>query len=449
MTITKGIADSLAGVSPDLIPADAYALADQIAADALAVAVAGSTEPPVVIFADYARDLGSGQQATVLCQNFRTDLPRAAFVNAASMHVLDFEPMANPANHFTSPVLPGVLALGEHLKSDGRKMATSLLLGIEMQCRLRRATGPMNSYKFHTPGVVGAMGGAVAASHMLGLGSEQIRYALGIAGSRTGGLTANSGTMTKCLHLGAAASAGLEAALLAQRGLKSNPDIIEAPKGFAASLLSGSLDATAFDNLASCGDLLTKRYAIKLFPCQYTTHWGINAALKLRERIRSIETIRRIEIDMPDMAGVNRPNPKLGLDGKFSVQYTLACALVDGWVGMDHFSDDSVRRRDLNDVLPKIALKIDMQRPPEAAGRWVEVTVELDDGSILKERCDKPEGHYHLPPLKPERHRRKLRDCFARRYDEKTTNELIELVCRFSKLSTTESQRLTALLSGG
>jgi aconitate decarboxylase len=282
---------------------------------------------------------------------------------------------------------------------------------------------------------------------MLGLDGEKTRYALGIAASRTGGLTANSGTMTKSLHLGMAASVGLESALLAQRGLKSNPDIIEAPKGFAESLLSGTLDAAAFDNIGDCHDLLTKRYAIKLFPCQYTTHWGIDAARRLRAHIVDLAQITRIEIDMPDMAGVNRPNPALGLDGKFSVQYTIACALADGWVGIDHFTDDSVRRHDLQNLLSKIVLKIDRERAPEAAARWVEINMKLNDGSILKERCEKPEGHYHLPALTLERHRRKLEDCLSRRYDERKADEIIELASRFSGLSAVDLQKLTVILS--
>ena len=50
---------------------------------------------------------------------------------------------------------------------------------------------------FHTPGVVGVMGSAVAASHLLGLEPKQIQHALGIAASRCGGLSANTGSMVK------------------------------------------------------------------------------------------------------------------------------------------------------------------------------------------------------------------------------------------------------------
>ena len=67
------------------------------------------------------------------------------------------------------------------------------------------------------PGVVGPIGAAVAASHLLGLDAAHIAHAIGIASSRCGGLFANVGTMTKSTHCGYAAALGLEAALLAER----------------------------------------------------------------------------------------------------------------------------------------------------------------------------------------------------------------------------------------
>ena len=98
------------------------------------------------------------------------------------MHVLDYEPMFNPSNHATSPVLPCVLALAEARGIDGREVATALVKGIELQARLRIATGKAGRYRLHTPAVVGVLGAVVAASHLLGFDVEQLQMALGFGG---------------------------------------------------------------------------------------------------------------------------------------------------------------------------------------------------------------------------------------------------------------------------
>ena len=67
--------------------------------------------------------------------------------------------------------------------------------------------------------MVGPIGAAVAASHLLNLDAERLANAIGIATSRCGSLTSNTGTMTKSTHCGYAASLGLESALLAAQRL--------------------------------------------------------------------------------------------------------------------------------------------------------------------------------------------------------------------------------------
>ena len=56
--------------------------------------------------------------------------------------------------------------------------------------------------------------------------------AIGIAASQPVGLREQFGTMTKPLHPGAAARAGLMSALLASKGFTSSVRALEAPRGF-------------------------------------------------------------------------------------------------------------------------------------------------------------------------------------------------------------------------
>jgi aconitate decarboxylase len=162
---------------------------------------------------------GGDSAASLLGLNARLGTVQAAMVNGASMHVLDFEPMWLPVTHALSPALAAVLALGETLGCGGAKILAAMVLGIEMQGRLRQAAGALESHelRFHPPGFVGPIGAAVAAGHLLDFDADQFANAIGIAGSRCGGLFINLGTMTKATHCAYAAALGLEAALLTRR----------------------------------------------------------------------------------------------------------------------------------------------------------------------------------------------------------------------------------------
>src|SRR3954469_11520449 len=119
------------------------------------------------------------------------------------MHVRALGPMSSPPTHAVSPTLPVALALGEMLKATGREIVTACAKGFEMQGRVLLASShDRGSLPFHTPGVVGVMGSAVAASHLLKLEASQLQNTLGMAASRCAGLPANTGSMVKCTHCG-------------------------------------------------------------------------------------------------------------------------------------------------------------------------------------------------------------------------------------------------------
>src|SRR5258708_17978350 len=221
MSVTSRLCDKITAIEANDIGADAIARARQLVLDGIAVAVAGArVETAPRIIADYLRKQGSKQESSALGFGFRLSPVPAALLNATSMHVLDFEPMWKPATHALSPALAPVLALAESTGADGSEILAAVVKGIEIQGWIRRACGHVESrdFKFHPPGMVGPIGAAVAASHLLKLDATTLANAIGIATSRCGSLTSNTGTMTKSTHCGYAASLGLESALLAAQG---------------------------------------------------------------------------------------------------------------------------------------------------------------------------------------------------------------------------------------
>lgn len=422
-------------------------IAKQIILDGIAVAVAGSIEDGPRLAAEHVRSLGGVEVSTVFGWGFKTSPVSAAYVNGISLHVLDYEPMWSPATHATSPTLPTVLALAEMEGAPGREVITAFVKACEIQGRIRLASQQYAPGKlvYHPPGVVGVMGSAVAAAHLLALDVPQLQNALGIAASRAGGLMANVGTMAKATHCGWAAAAGLDAALLARRGFSGNMEIIEAPNGYAEAFFGDEFD---FQSLLAFGHpfrLVDPGFAIKMFPSQYATHFGITAALDLRHAIADPQLIRSVRITTPVMPYVNRPSPRTGLEGKFSFQYTVAAALLDGAVNVSTFANERRLRADMVALLPAITLVQSEKIPGELEKMWVEVAVELQEGQRRTARCDGPRGFWGLPPLTREEHLVKIRDCLDLRLEKDQRERCIQLLEDLDNLEPDDVRELIAI----
>ncbi len=328
-------------------------------------------------------------------------------------------------------------------------MLAALVKGIEIQGWLREASGQYTPdvLQFHPPGLVGPMGSAAVAAHLLQLDPGRMANALGIAASRAGSVFGNVGTMTKSNHCGQAAALGLEAALLAEAGFTGDTETFESPLGYAGSFFKGTFKP---EEMLGYGRppwrVVSPGYAIKMFPSQFGTHFGITAALELHPRIPSADAIRAVTLTGPVMPYVNRPDPETGLSGKFSLQYTMASALLDGHVGIHTFTDRRLHAPDMRALLPKVTLVMDKDIPARFETMHVRLRVELADGSVLETRCDGPRGMWGRPPIDPADHLRKVRDCLSTRLSDGAIDQVIELGGRIDTLD--DVGALMALVGG-
>lgn len=445
MTITAELCETIAATRYDDIGQPAIDAARRLVLDGLAIAVAGAAEEEAIsILASHYRDQGGAAQATAIGHGFRLNTVAAAALNGAAMHVLDYEPMWSPANHALSTTLAGTLALGEALGSSGREVITALVKGIELQGWIRQASGQYEAttMRLHAPGSAGPFGAAVAAGHLLGLGADQLAHAIGISASRAASVLANVGTMTKSTHCGQAASLGLEAALLAARGFTANADTFGAKQGYADTF-HADFDAQVLRNYGQKPwRIVTPGYAIKMFPSQYGTHFGITAGLELHAKLPAAREIRSVVLTAPIMRYVDRPRPKTGLDGKFSLQYTAAAALLDGRVDIATFSDARLFQPDMQDLLAKIEVRQDASIPGRFEDMHVDLEVTLVDGNVLTTRCTAPRGKWGTPPIAAAEHLVKVRDCFSRRLDPATTEEVVGLASRMETLDAAQVRTL-------
>ncbi|MEM7254489.1 MAG: MmgE/PrpD family protein [Pseudomonadota bacterium] len=449
MTITQALCDRVVAIKDEQIPAIAFEHANRLVSDGLAVAFAGTRlESGPGILAEHVREMGTAEQAHLIGFPAAVAVSQAAYVNGTSMHVLDFEPMWSPATHALSPTLPVALALGEHLNADGREIAAALIKGIEVQGWLRVASNQFEprELRFHPPGLVGPLGAAVTAGHLLGLDAASLANALGIAASRCGSLFANVGSMTKSSHCGLAGALGLDAALLSTKGFTGNASIFDDPRGYGFAY-SDDFDATVLTNFGPPFRVVDPGYAIKLFPSQFGTHFAIAAGLAARQLIDDPTDIKQVVLTTPSMGYVDRPTPLNGLDGKFSWQYTLACALLDNHVGLDTFSDAKRFAPQTQAMLERIAVEVDSAIPGNFEDAYVRLTITRHDGESISVKSDGPPGKWGQPAIDPAIHRDKLVDCLSRGLSPDATDGVLMRTARFSELNADEVGELMTALS--
>lgn len=348
--------------------------------DAVANALAGRNSVP-------GRKLlawGKGRQG---------DAGRRALVMGGLTHILEVDDLHRASVVHTGCVtVPAAFALASFHDVPGETLLRAVLYGFEAAARVGMAVGPAHYRIWHNTATCGPYGSAMTASTILGLDDDQAMHALGNAGTQSGGLWQflATGAMSKHLHAGRAAEAGVVAAELAAIGFTGAPAILEGPAGFfAGACPDADPDAVLRDPAAPWQVHLT---SIKPWPSCRHTHPAIDAALSLAGKADPA-SIERIEvatygaaIDVCDRQVVNSE-----YEAKFSLQHCVAAALQRGSMDFAAFGPEARAR-----AAPLAAkVKVDRGETYDAAYpvAWgAGVTVRLADGRRLEARRPQCKG---------------------------------------------------------
>jgi aconitate decarboxylase len=282
--------------------------------------------------------------------------------------------------------------------------------------------------------MTGTFGAVAGAGRALGLDTHQLLMALGLAGSRAGSIAINTGTMTKSSHSGHAARMGVECAVLARMGWTANPDVF-GPRGFFDTFYHGKGEPHLLvESFAQPLRMIDPGVGFKKHPSNYFTHRGIDAALAIREEqgVQPSE-IERVDVIFPRFDYVNRPFPETGLDGKFSVQYTVAVALLDGEVTVDSFTNERRFAPDVLALLPHVELRIDDAIPNDFDRMHVVVKVTMKSGERHVKLVDKLSG-WIGSPLTREQRLKKFYSCARRVIAPDAADRVVELVEKLESL---------------
>src|SRR2546427_4399202 len=201
--------------------------------DAIGAGFVGSVQPCARRIVSMVRALGGPPDASVIHEDLRTDVSRAAFANGVLIGAFECEPLTG--SHASGTVLPAALAVCQRERFDGARFLTALALGFEVSARIARTAVGLETVRgFHNPGTQGPFGAAATVGKLYGFDEERLTAARGIAGSSSAGLLefAWSGGDTKRLPLGRAGQLGLESALLARQGVRGPATVLEGRYGY-------------------------------------------------------------------------------------------------------------------------------------------------------------------------------------------------------------------------
>jgi 2-methylcitrate dehydratase PrpD len=411
MKPTEFLAEFIAKTSWADIPDEALQKSKWPILDGIAVTFGGIPHEVGKTIVSFVKDLGGKPAATILGDGHRTSAPWAAYANGTLAHAIDYDDVnEHLGGHPTAPVLSAALAAGESSGVPGKDILLAYILGVEVETKIGLAINRVHyNLGWHPTATLGTFGATAACCKILKLNRDQVLMALGIAGSQASAIKQNFGTMTKPLHVGQAAKNGVLSALLASRGWTADGEILEGHFGFC-NLFAGRgvydlKDLT--DNLGKPFDVSHPGVQLKKYPCCGSTHPTLDTVFKLmQEHPFRPEEVEGVECEVhPDRIHILvHPNPQSGLEGKFSVEYCLATAILRGRVSLTDFADERLQDESVRSFLPKIKAS---QQP--ALKPWdMRLRIKLRDGRVLEKKGSRSPGITAWEDLAA-----KYRDCLS------------------------------------
>lgn len=421
-TVLEQIAERIVSFNLKAITPQAIMLSRTAIIDTLGVTLAGAIEPCTTNLLRTPGVASAPGVCTIFGTAQKTSALDATFINGTASHALDYDDFSQPmGGHQSAPLVAPLMAIAEERGASGLELLQSYVVGIETEIRLARA---VNFYHYdkgwHPTATLGVFGAAAAAGHLLKLDAKKQAIALAIAASFASGIKANFGTMVKPLHVGQCARNGLLAVLMADAGYDANPEALEHHQGFFNAFNGkGNYDASLiFENWANPLEVLSPSMGLKQFACCGSTHPAVTMALQLRQQETfSPQDIEKVDI-MPHrrrLPHTNNPDPQTPLAAKFSVQYAVARALVDGAVRLDDFEGEAHFDSKVRAIMAKTTAIPHPDMPDDSPDQFgAEVIVALKDGRTVSRRINSLVGRGGDYPLTSEELWEKFNDCAKR-----------------------------------
>jgi 2-methylcitrate dehydratase PrpD len=368
--------------------------------DVLGVAVAGASTVEGRLVLDVMSSLGRAGECNVPGTDRSFDPATAALITGTMAYSIGLtDTHSESITHPGPSIVPAALAVGQAVKASDADVLRAVVLGVEAVVRIGAVVNPSHRARgFHPTATCNPFGAAVAAAYLLGADKQQMLWALGLAGSMSGGLYEfrSEGAMLMALHGGWPASSGVTAAYLAMAGFTGPTTVLEGPEGFFQGFSDSYDDSKLLANPSSRSieEVSLRPYCA----CRYA-HAGIDALLRMNDKHGVIDPdqVERVTVWTHRTAVEQESEPTTLVSARLSTCFTIALALVDG-PRLDEVTDDDLH----NPRILDLARRTDVIEDPELTQMFPKlwpcrVRVQLRSGESYQEQVDTPKGEPSNP----------------------------------------------------
>ena len=458
MGIAQELAEYAAQLSYEELPAEVVHQTKRLILDTLGCALGGYPSECSRVLRAFAEEAGHPGESTVYGRGARTSALLATLVNGAMVRYLDYNDTAfiiqgdiYRSGYHPSEVIPGILALAERERMDGRRVLSAINLGYDLSLAwLEGVVGAGIEKQGWNGDTRGAYVMPLVAGHLLGLTPEQMVNAVGIAGSchAVFGILdtpAEEYTMTKNIRFPTMAQAGLQAALLAGKGFTGPKGMIDGHDGLIEVMMRGEYDTAPLRKARHKWSIMDT--CVKTIIADFSSHGHLTATLNLaREHDIRPEDVAAVRVRTSKRCAEHtgdpvKKYPKNKETADHSSYWLTAIAILERQIGPNQFQPEKYTDSRALELIDKVELvgdpSLDKLRP---AG---ESTITLKDGRTLTAFVDYPRGHAKNP-MTDEELVSKFRDVAGVHLSDDRLDRLINQVFELEDLS--DVGGLTALL---
>jgi 2-methylcitrate dehydratase PrpD len=341
----------------------------------------GAVVPPATLLEhSLAEELNHGEAFLALGK--RATTRAAALINGAAAHTVEVDDIYRDGiYHPGAPTIAAALAVAQSHSRSGMDFVRAVVVGYEISTRIGAAMGRAHYKHWHNTGTIGCFGAAAACSELLGLKANEFSHALATVATFAAALQQafRMDSMSKPLHAGRAAEAGVTAALAAQAGVTGSLDCIE---GFGRAMG----DAPDWEKaLATLGrDFHITRMTFKNHACCGHTFAAIDGALEVKKKLAlRTEEIKSVKIGTyrAGLEVAHYEEPRTPAEGRFSLKYVVATALTHGSVRLAAFEDQRLQDQTTRALMKKVTVALDPQLDAAfPAQRAARVSIQLANG---------------------------------------------------------------------
>jgi 2-methylcitrate dehydratase PrpD len=396
MSVTRELAEFVTGSAYGAIPEVVRKESTRAILNYFGCALGGSIEPALDTAIEVLQPFSGPANAAVIGRKETFDELNAALLNGIGSHVHEYDDTL-PQNyiHPSVPVGSALFAYASANPVSGRDFAHAFILGFEVESRIGDAVYPAHyEAGWHITSTTGVFGAAAAVGKLLGLSTEQMVWALGLAATQAAGIREMFGSMAKSFQPGRAAQNGLTAARLAAADFTAGERALEGPRGFApVTAREYDLDKVT-NGLGEEFALMANAY--KPYACGLVVHPTIDGCSQIRERDRpdpkQIESIRlRVAPLVLDLC--NKRDLRRALQSKYSIYHAAAIGLARGKGGLQEFTEEAVA----DPLLTRLRDRVTVTADDSVTEDQVDIVVELADGTTHSLFVEQSLGNVHRP----------------------------------------------------